>query len=559
MKGSLKRALGMLLAAVLCLSLASCGMGGYTPGSYGNNGSAKPADRIEQLVIGTVLKAENVSILSGSGSVGALNRNCITDPALFVHDGDGRVKGFFFQDYAVTADGKELRLVFPLDRKWHDGEPVTMDDVIFTFEWLRDVKKAESLKTLTSIRKESGNQITLVFSGVDVYGFLRSDEASCPILPKHIWENVGSSYETFRGEGFNVGCGPYRLTGIDAASGDAVFEVFPGNGYLGDVKAEKIILRTYEDDTALLKALAEGEADFILYEGLLSGGQADIIKDKDGIDPGRTESGSFFYAVFGKEGPCGELKDLRRAVVLSLDWEQIRKLIGGDLGAIPGGGAVPPSASGYDESIAKFAQNRAEAAKLLDGLGIADTDEDGMRDMPDGTPLILRIVSDDIPGMQELADSLGQRMAEDLRKSGINAVYRKAEAPSQEQPEGQTPEGEQPAGQDPSEEQPAPAVWDIKIGRADAPAGSWDWSSVIQSDALVSAYDALRRASGESRYLEEMKFLQKLMSEELLGFALCWEEGFLPYRTDAYKGFSFFPGVGALNYETLYKLKEIKK
>ena len=152
MKGSLKRALGMLLAAVLCLSLASCGMGGYTPGSSGNNGSAKPADRIEQLVIGTVLKAENVSILSGSGSVGALNRNCITDPALFVRDRDGRVKGFFFQDYAVTADGKELRLVFPLDRKWHDGEPVTMDDVIFTFEWLRDVKKAESLKTLTSIR-----------------------------------------------------------------------------------------------------------------------------------------------------------------------------------------------------------------------------------------------------------------------------------------------------------------------------------------------------------------------------------------------------------------------
>ena len=204
---------------------------------------------------------------------------------------------------------------------------------------------------------------------------------------------------------------------------------------------------------------------------------------------------------------------------------------------------MPPSASGYDESIAKFAQNRTEAAKLLDGLGITDADEDGMRDMPDGTPLILRIVSDDIPGMQELADSLGQRMAEDLRKSGINAVCRKAEAPAQEQPE----------------EQPEAEVFDIKIGRAEVPAGSWDWSSVIQSDALVSAYDALRRASGESRYLEEMKFLQKLMSEELLGFALCWEEGFLPYRTDAYKGFSFFPGVGALNYETLYKLKEIKK
>ena len=555
MKVLLKRVTGVLLAAALCLSLASCGMGGLTPGNTDNNSGAKPADHIEQLVIGTTLKAEDVSILSGAGSVGALNRNCVTAPALFVRDKGGRIRGYFFQDYAVAADGKELRLVFPLDRKWHDGEPVTLDDVIFTFEWLRDVKKAASLKTLTGIRKESGNQITLEFSGTDVYGFLRSEEASCPILPKHIWESVGSSYESFKGEGFNVGCGPYKLAGIDAASGDAVFEAFPGNGYLGDIKADKLILRTYADDAAMLRALAAGEADFILYNGVLAGGELlDIIKDREGIDSGRTESGSFFYAVFGKEGPCGQLKDLRKAVTLSIDWEQMRKLIGGEYGAIPGSGAVPPSATGYDDSIKKFALNRTEAARLLDRLGIKDTDEDGIREMPDGTALTIRIVSGDIPGRGELTDSIGQRIAEDLKRSGINAVYEKAEAPEEEQPEGQEPAEEQPEGQE-----PAPAVWDIKIGRADAPAGSWDWSSVIDSDALVSAYAAINKATGESRYQEEMKFLQKLMSDELLGFALCWEEGFLPYRTDAYKGFSFFPGTGALNYETFYKIKAIKK
>lgn len=543
MKVLLKRSLGILLAAALCFSLASCGMGGDTPGNTDNNSGSRPADHIEQLVIGTTLKAEDVNILSGSGSVGAFNRNCITDSALFVRDKDGRVKGYFFQDYAVTADGRELRLVFPLDRKWHDGTPVTIDDIIFTFEWLRDVRKAESLKNLTSIRKDAGNQITLVFSGVDVYGFLRSEEASCGLLPKHIWESVGSSYESFRGEGYNVGCGPYRLTGIDAASGDAVFEACPDNGYLGDIKVDKIVLRTYADEAAVLSALAAGEADFIFSTDLITeDALLDIVKDKEGIDPGRTESESFFYAVFGKEGPCGQLKDLRKAVTLSIDWEQIRKLIGGEYGAIPGGGAIPPSAAGYDSSIAQFSLKRADAAKLLDGLGIKDTDEDGLREMPDGSSLTLRIVSDSIPEMQELLDSLGTRIAEDLKKSGINAVYAKAEEP----------------GEEPSEEEAAAPVFDIKLGRAEGPSGAWDWSSVIDSEAVASAYDAIRKASGESRYTEEMKFLQKLMSDELLGFALCWEEGFIPYRTDAYKGFSFFPGTGALNYETFYKIKVIK-
>ncbi|MBR5730426.1 MAG: hypothetical protein IKX89_00595, partial [Firmicutes bacterium] len=532
-------------------SLAGCSMDWITPeDGNGSSNTVKPQDHISELVIGTTLAAEDVSILSDSGAVGAFNSLCITDPALFVRNKDGKTVGYFFQDCAVAADGMELKLVFPVDKKWHDGSPVTMDDVVFTFEWLRDVKKAESLKTLTGIRKDADNQITLVFSEPAAYAFLRSEDASARLMPKHIWSGVNAFYETYSGQGYNVGCGPYKLVSADASG--AVFEAVPGNGYLGDIKADKIILKTYPDETALLTALAAKEIDFVFYDGMITDSALmDIVKGSEWIDEGRTDSGSFFYAVFGRDGICGELKDLRKAVTLSIDWERIRSTIGGENGTIPGAGAVPPSAMGYDDSIAQFSTKRGDAGKILDDLGFKDADEDGLRDMPDGTRFTFRITSEDIPEMQAMLDSLGKMIAEDLRKSGIDAVYEQPAAPAEE------PAEEQPA-EEPSEDQPAEAAYDLVLGRAGS-SGAWDWSSVISSEAIASACEAIRKASGETRYKEEMQFLQKLMSDELLGFSLCWEEGFLPYRTDEYKGFSFFPGVGALNYDTFYKIKDINK
>ena len=46
--------------------------------------------------------------------------------------------------------------------------------------------------------------------------------------------------------------------------------------------------------------------------------------------------------------------------------------------------------------------------------------------------------------------------------------------------------------------------------------------------------------------------LQKMASEDLFAFALCWERAFFPYRTDRYEGFSNWNSWGVINTETWY-------
>ena len=59
-------------------------------------------------------------------------------------------------------------------------------------------------------------------------------------------------------------------------------------------------------------------------------------------------------------------------------------------------------------------------------------------------------------------------------------------------------------------------------------------------------------AASEAEYLEHVKNLQKMASEDLFAFALCWERAFFPYRTDKYEGFSNWNSWGVINTETWY-------
>ncbi|MEK6826293.1 MAG: ABC transporter substrate-binding protein, partial [Nanoarchaeota archaeon] len=51
-------------------------------------------------------------------------------------------------DYKISADGKLYDINLRKDAKWSDGEPLTVDDIIYTFEAISDIKKSEKDKPL---------------------------------------------------------------------------------------------------------------------------------------------------------------------------------------------------------------------------------------------------------------------------------------------------------------------------------------------------------------------------------------------------------------------------
>jgi ABC-type transport system substrate-binding protein len=93
-------------------------------------------------------------------------------------------------------------------------------------------------------------------------------------------------------------------------------------------------------------------------------------------------------------GYAPEKVALRRAVALAYDnGEELRALRHGQ--GIPAQSTVPPFTSGYDPDYrSEMSQHDpARAMALLDLYGYLDRDGDGWREMPDGSPLVLRLSS----------------------------------------------------------------------------------------------------------------------------------------------------------------------
>jgi peptide/nickel transport system substrate-binding protein len=108
--------------------------------------------------------------------------------------------------------------------KWHDGQPVTVDDVLFTFQRVLDPATLVSsfFRTwLKEVRKVDDTSVELVFHFPFPDALQRLSIAK--IMPKHVF-GVPGGWDAAKG-GKAVGSGPYRLTAHNPKSNDT-FEAF---------------------------------------------------------------------------------------------------------------------------------------------------------------------------------------------------------------------------------------------------------------------------------------------------------------------------------------------
>ncbi len=107
------------------------------------------------------------------------------------------------------------------EARFHDGKPITADDVLFSLSALKKVSQfyGSYYKNVTSAEKTGDHEVTFRF---DVKGNRELPMIICelPILPKHYWQGTGANGEP-RDLGKStleppLGSGPYRIKEIDA-------------------------------------------------------------------------------------------------------------------------------------------------------------------------------------------------------------------------------------------------------------------------------------------------------------------------------------------------------
>lgn len=219
--------------------------------------------------------------------------------------------------YEVSTDGLTYTFTLPENVKFHDGEPMTSDDVKFTFdEIMKQVAFAST--TLTTIKEITcPDDYTVVFTLKEIdAGFLGNLAFNgTSILPRHIYEGLdwmgADSMQT------PVGTGPFKYSEWDKG----IKMVFDRNDdyYLGpDVPyLDKIVVTFIADANTAIQSFYNGELDVLgiippstEYDKLLS--SPNITADKV-IYPSR------FYIAFNMDVKPYDDLNLRLAIAHATD------------------------------------------------------------------------------------------------------------------------------------------------------------------------------------------------------------------------------------------------
>lgn len=330
---------------------------------------------------------------------------------LFGYDTSGALMKRLVTDYSVSEDGKLYTVTLRSGAKWHDGEEVTADDVLFTVQAIQNPAYKSPLRaSWLSVDAASIDRYTVTFTLKKSYfGFL--ENLTLGILPKHIWENIAP--ENFLLADYNlapIGSGPYSFfDSKQDSSGNmlsyelrAFADYFDGAPYIS-----KVIFHFYPDEAALIDAYNRKE---VLGINAVTPDNLSKLEVRKSTRVYEISIPRIFAVFFNKTKSVALAYDeVREALTYATDRDAIiRDVLAGK--GIPAHTAFLPFMSGYAVDLSVPGFDLAQANTLLDEKGWK-RGEDGIR-AKDGAVLEIELTVPDWPELARTADIIRTQWGE---------------------------------------------------------------------------------------------------------------------------------------------------
>ena len=297
---------------------------------------------------------------------------------LMRRDSDGAFIKDLAESYEVSKDG--LSYIFTLrdDIFFHDGEPVTAEDVLFTINRVKDpILKSSQKINWEGITIEEIDEHTIEFNLKQPYSsFL--ENATLGILPSHIWKDVPTTQFSFSDFNINaIGSGPYKIKKVKKRSSGILeyFELVSFRKFtLGNPFIDTIIIRFYPNEDGLIEAFVRGEIDQIKA---ISGEKAQELQNK--AHQIRTVVLPRIFGLFFNQNQTTILtdKEIIKAFNLALDKKKIVEEVLQGFG-IPIDSPIPKSIGRYKILEARETEEPSDAKALADKKDMEDTAEAGV-------------------------------------------------------------------------------------------------------------------------------------------------------------------------------------
>lgn len=312
-----------------------------------------------------------------------------------------------------------LSITFTLapDARWHDGRPVTSEDVRFTVERYKDPAVGSTdgtyLASIDSVTTPTPQTATFWFARRYPEQFYDA-AGRASVMPAHLLRDVRPDSLRFHAHAtMPVGSGRWRVARHETGR---LVELAANTQYhLGRPHLDRVVMTVAADPTTATTQLLAGEAD--LYEALRLENMREVAGSERVV--ARVEPGmAYSFMAFNFRDPAAASRPhpilgdvaMRRAIASAIDRQALVRGIMDSLAAV-GSGPFPRSLPVADTTPRHPAFSVAAASATLDSLGWRDADGDGVRERG-GRPLALRIIVPTSSAMrQRLAVALQQQLA----------------------------------------------------------------------------------------------------------------------------------------------------
>ena len=374
-----------LVVVVLLIPLVSCGSAAAPLPAAPTSASA----RVEVLRLEGGNAGLPTPFLWSKGS-GLAYMTLLFDTLIW-KDGTGDFIPWLATSWESSADGLTWTFHLREGVKWHDGQPLTADDVAFTYRYvnrpgLTYTGRVEILPVLKQMTVEQVDASTVrITLGAPYAPFLRNVIGNVPIIPRHIWEGVEDP-KKFTEEAALVGTGAYRMTAYDKAEGSYLFEA-NDDFWLGPPYVKRIEVVPVGDVALALKQGEVHGAGMSLGPDATEEVLATFREDpRFGEINGPGDANTVLYFNMERGVPFSD-RTFRQAVSYALDLQTMvdQVILGDGLPGLPG--QLPPSNPWMNPDAPAHVYDRAKATALLEEAGYLDTDGDGVRQTPDGEAL----------------------------------------------------------------------------------------------------------------------------------------------------------------------------
>ncbi|NLG73028.1 MAG: peptide ABC transporter substrate-binding protein [Chloroflexi bacterium] len=323
-------------------------------------------------------------------------------------DGSGIPHGDLADSWGISVDGTIYNFLIREGAVWHDGEPVTSEDVVFTVELMRDenIPMPPDLRAFwQEVEVEAFDPQTVSFKLPEAFAPFM-DYLTFAVLPEHLLGDLDP--QALVDDPFNlqpVGSGPYRFERLLVENGEitgVVLNAFE-DYYGGRPFIDQMVFRYYPDSAAALQAYKAGE---VMGISRVSEDILDEALKEPGLDVHTARLPNLtlvFLNLDNSRLSFFQEPEVRRALLMAINRPRIRDQILNSQ-AIIADGPILPGTWAYYEEIEHVEFDPNAAVNMLREAGFTFPAEGGNVRSREGSSLSFELVypdSGDFPAIAE--------------------------------------------------------------------------------------------------------------------------------------------------------------